>query len=77
MAYKISLELHFEEEATIQQAKDQLLPLYQNAIVINEGQENEERGFIELQHCLHDIGEPCVKLARWEVGRGRVYPTGG
>jgi len=74
MAYKITLVLHFKDEAPIQKAKDFLLPLYQNAITINEGQDNEERGFIELEKCKHDEGEPCKKIGRWEVGRGKVYP---
>ena len=73
MAYKVNLVLHFDNEAPIQQARDLLLPLYQHAIVINEGQDNEERGYIQLEHCLHDEGGECVKLARWEVGKGRVF----
>lgn len=72
MAYKISLVLHFPDEAPIQRARDFLLPLYQNAIVINGGQDNEERGFIELERCAHDEQERCETLARWEVGKGKV-----
>jgi len=52
--------------------RDALLPFIQYGIVINEGGDNEERGFIDVEMCGHNIGEVCIRLARWEVGRGKV-----
>lgn len=47
-------------------------------IVINEGLDNEERGFFEIEDCLHD-GDPffthvdsCIVIERWQTGRGQV-----
>jgi hypothetical protein len=43
-------------------------------VVINEGEINEERGYFEVQECLHmDMPPgPCVVKERWETGRGQV-----
>ncbi len=77
MKYRLRLDLTFPTSATVadlQQAKTLLAPFFQNAIVVNEGQDNEERGFIELQECHHDESPPvsCNILELWEVGRGQV-----
>ena len=37
------------------------------AVVINEGQDNEERGFVDFVRCGHRLGLPCDKLERQEV----------
>ncbi len=44
------------------------------AVVINEGQDNEERGYFEVEDCGHnDVPPtPCVVTERWEAGRGKV-----
>ncbi len=44
------------------------------AIVINEGQDNEERGYFEVEDCGHNETPPtpCVVIERWEAGRGKV-----
>lgn len=76
MKPKLIVTLHFPEVALnkLDEAKDLLLPLFQQAVVINEGQENEERGFIVFEKCYHDQTptEACEIIARWEVGRGKV-----
>ena len=54
------------------QIKDAFLPFFQHGVVIHEDEANEERGFIEVERCGHRVDEPCEKVARWEVGRGRV-----
>lgn len=76
MKPKLSLILHFNEvdQSKMEQARDLLLPLFQRAVVINEGQDNEERGFIQVEKCYHDEVpvKPCEVVARWEVGKGRV-----
>lgn len=51
-----------------------LLQALDVAVIINEGQDNEERGFIDVERCGHRIGEPCERLTRWEVGKGQVFP---
>jgi len=76
---RLTLDLSFKEEdlALIDQAKTLLLPLFKKAVNINEGLPNEERGFIELRECNHDDLTrtiPDVILARYEVGKGQVYP---
>ena len=72
--YRIRLDLSFPPEARqyAERIRDALLPLYQNAVVINEGGDNEERGYIEVERCGHRIGEACEVIARWEVGKGKV-----
>lgn len=76
MKPKITITLHLPEAALgkLDEMKELLLPFFTNAVVINEGEENEERGFIELGKCYHDETptQPCEKIARWEVGRGKV-----
>lgn len=44
------------------------------AIIINEDQPNEERGYFSVEDCGHnDIPPtPCVVTEKWEVGRGQV-----
>ena len=74
MLKKISLVLHFPitNQTQMKKLRDAVLPLYQYAVVVNEGQLNEERGFIELEDCYHDEGGNCIKVGRWEVGKGKV-----
>ena len=49
-----------------------LAPIFKKAVVINEGQPNEERGYISIVLCGHRFGESCNEVARWEVGKGKV-----
>jgi len=56
------------------QIREALAPFIQHGVVINEGQDNEERGYIEVERCGHRLKLPCEVLARWEVGRGQVLP---
>ncbi len=44
------------------------------AIVINGGEDNEERGYFEVEDCGHNETPPtpCVVTERWEAGRGKV-----
>jgi len=44
------------------------------ATVINEGEVNEERGYFEVEECLHldDPQGPCTVIEKWEAGRGQV-----
>ncbi len=67
-------EIRQQHPEKLAELRDLLLQALAVAVVINEGQDNEERGFIEIERCGHRIGESCEKIARWEVGRGKVYP---
>ena len=66
----ITLPLNAQNYAI--QIRDALTPFIKHGVVINEGEENEERGFIKVERCGHRLKEKCTVLARWEVGRGKV-----
>lgn len=70
----MDLSFAIANRAQAEQLRDALVPFAKNAVVINEGSANEERGYISAEQCYHDEIPPrdCVELARWEVGRGRV-----
>jgi len=74
MDYRIRMDIALPPEAFdyADQIRDALLPFMKHGVVINEGKPNEERGFIDVERCGHSFGVPCRKLARWEVGIGRV-----
>ncbi|KKL16935.1 hypothetical protein LCGC14_2490570 [marine sediment metagenome] len=76
MNYTLKLSLHYPEGARNheQAVRDALTPFAQHAVITNEGADNEERGFIDVEKCYHDEvpTKPCEKVARWEVGRGKV-----
>ena len=44
------------------------------AVVINEGDPEEERGYFIVENCYHDETppKPCDTLERWEAGKGQV-----
>ena len=71
---RMDITLPPEAENRSTEIKDALLPFLQYGVIVNEGQSNEERGFVDVERCGHRIGEECTRLARWEVGKGRVYP---
>ena len=72
--FRIRMDITLPPEAQqyAEQIKDALTPFIQYGVVINEGRDNEERGFINIERDGHRIGQPCDKIARWEVGKGRV-----
>lgn len=72
--YRLRVDLDFPPEVKqyAEQIRDFLVQLYTHAIVINEGENNEERGFIDIERDGHRLGLPCNTIARWEVGKGRV-----
>lgn len=74
--YRIRMDLTFPPAAAqyIDQIRDALLPLYQNALNIHNGDPNAEISYIEIERCGHRLEppQPCEVIARWEVGRGRV-----
>lgn len=72
--FRIRMDLCLPSEAAnhADQIRDALTPFLQNAVVIHEGEANEERGYVEVERCGHRIGQSCDKMARWEVGKGKV-----
>lgn len=72
--FRLRIDLTFPPEAkqNADQVRDALLPLYRNAVNINEGEPNAEVSHIEIERCGHRLGLPCEVIARWEVGRGKV-----
>jgi len=69
---KMDITLPPEAQDYADQIRSALTPFLQHGVIINEGQSNEERGFVEVERCGHRLEEPCEVIARWEVGRGRV-----
>lgn len=76
MLIRVRLDLAFPitNQSQAEQLRDALIPFTQYAVVIKEGANNEERGFIDVEKCYHDESptKPCEKVARWEVGKGKV-----
>jgi len=77
MVYRVYMDLSFDitTEAQVEKLRDAILPFANNAVNINEGQDNEEIGFIEVRECNHDDLTRTIPdniLIRWEVGKGRV-----
>lgn len=72
--FRIRMDITLPPEAATyaDQIRDALSPFLQHGVVIHEGLPNEERGFIDVERCGHRIDESCERIARWEVGRGRV-----
>lgn len=69
MYYSLVLSLAFKQKTIPDQAAAAIKYLIDNAFIVNPHQENEERGFIELQRCYHDEDphKPCKRLKRWDV----------
>jgi len=42
------------------------------AVSINEGEDNEEISFSDMEICRHDEGLPCEKLERVEIRKREV-----
>ena len=72
--FRVRMDLVLPEEAGqyADQIKDALIPFLSNAVIINEGLPNEESGYIEVERCGHRLNQSCEKIARWEVGKGKV-----
>ena len=72
--FRIRMDITLPPQASnhADEIKDALTPFLQYGVVINEDTPNEERGYIDIERCGHRIGQACEKIARWEVGRGRV-----
>ncbi len=67
MKYRVRIDLSFDAEADAQTLMDYAKQLSNKAVSINEGRDNEEISFSDLEICRHDEGLPCEKLERVEV----------
>ncbi len=73
MLKRIRIDLAFETEDPRVDIMEEVLRRTGNAVIINEGTPEEERGFMELEDCNQNLpNEPCIITDRWEVGRGKV-----
>ena len=70
MKYRVRLDLSFENEADARSLMANAKQLSSKAVSINEGRDNEEIAFCDLEICRHDEGLPCEKLERVEIRRG-------
>ena len=67
MKYRVRIDLSFNGEADAQALMDYAKGLSTKAVSINEGRDNEEISFSDLEICRHDEGLPCEKLERVEI----------
>lgn len=67
MKYRVRLDLSFDDEADAQALMDYAKQLSNKAVSINEGTDNEEISFCDVEICRHDEGLPCTRLERLEV----------
>lgn len=61
MFYRIRIDLAFTQAPPPGKIKELAATLLSQALTINPGQRNEERGFISLEQCYHDQDptKPC------------------
>ena len=67
MKYRVRLDLSFDGEVDAQSLMGYAKQLSNSAVSINEGMDNEEISFCDIEICRHDEGLPCTKLERVEV----------
>lgn len=67
MKYRVRVDLSFDDKADGQAMMDLAKQISANAISINEGQDNEEISFCDMEICRHDEGLPCTRLEKVEV----------
>ena len=72
MKYRVRLDLSFDGETDARALMGYAKQLTSNAVSINEGRDNEEISFCDLEICRHDEGLPCEKLERVEVRKSEV-----
>jgi len=70
MKYRVRLDLSFDKESDAQALMGYAKGLSGKAVNINEGKDNEERGYCDIHRCGHDEGLPCQKSSGWKW-RGR------
>ena len=69
MKYRVRIDLSFDKKAEAQSLMDYARGLTGKAVSINEGRDNEEISFCDMEICRHDEGLPCTRLDRVEIRR--------
>ena len=72
MKYRVRLDLSFDNKSNAQALMDYAKGLCSVATSINEGRDNEEISFCDMEMCRHDEGLPCTRLDRIEVRKQEV-----
>jgi len=69
MFYRTRIDLAFTTKKSALKATESALAMLENAKIINPAQDNEERGFIQVEKCYHDLNpnQPCELIVRHEV----------
>jgi hypothetical protein len=67
MKYRVRLDLSFDSEADAQSLVDYTKVISSKAVSINEGEDNEEISFYDMEICRHDESLPCERLERIEI----------
>ena len=67
MKYRVRLDLSFKNESDARLLMNYARGKAGKAVSINEGSDNQEISYCELERCGHDEGQPCTQLARHEV----------
>ena len=67
MKYRVRVDLSFDAEADAQAVMNYAKGLIGKVVSINQGNQNEEISFCDLEICRHDEGLPCTRLDRVEV----------
>ena len=72
MKHRVRLDLSFDNETDAQGLMNFAKGLAGRAVSINEGRDNEEISFCDMEMCRHDEGLPCTKLDRVEIRKLEV-----
>ncbi len=79
MKFRVRLDLSFDSESDAQTLMDYAKQVCTKAVSINEGGDNEEISFCDMEICRHDDPSPvkgCERLERVEV-RKRSFTSEG
>lgn len=74
MLKRFRADIAFESSDPLNDLVEEARRRIGGGVVINEGGENEERGYFSVEDCGHNDTPPtpCVITEKWEVGRGKV-----
>ncbi len=72
MKYRVRLDLSFDDESDALALMNHTRAISSKAASINEGGDNEEISFLDMEICRHDEGLPCTRLDRVEIRKPGV-----
>lgn len=67
MKHRVRLDMSFDSETDAQSLMNYAKGLASKAVSINEGEDNEEISFYDMEMCRHDESLPCERLERVEI----------